>query len=108
MSFIELAAPACFKCYHPGIPDMSLVDEGLTTSEEDVWQAGTQVGEDNYTLDVGWWPHNKKYVCRLVLNRDWEQPQEVVTLDYPHEVVTWIGSWFKKFVGRGAVLPTQE
>lgn len=106
-NFINVVAPPCFKCYHPGLPDMRLADDGGTT-ENDVWQASTSVGEDHYVLDVGWWPHNKKYVCRLVLNRNWDQPQEVRTFDYPHEIVAWIGQWFKKLMARGATLPAPE
>ena len=106
-NFINGAAPPCFKCYNLGIPDMRLVD-GPGTSEDDVWQAATMVGKEHYILDVGWWPHNKKYVCRMILNKDWEQPQEVRTLDYPHEVVVWVGTWFKRFVGRGATMPDPD
>lgn len=106
-AIINVSAPTGIRCHHRGLPDMRLADSG-GTSEDDVWQASTMVGDKHYVLDVGWWPHNKKYVCRIVLNRDWEQPQEVRTFDYPHEVVTWIGQWFKRFVSKGSTLPAQE
>lgn len=91
MSTIHLSAPPGFITTKLGLPDMSLTDEPVG----EPWLAKLKVGEVEHLLEVAWWPVQAKYMCRYVVGLNWEEPRELRHMDYPHEVVTWVGQWFK-------------
>lgn len=62
---------------------------------EDPWQVSTTIKEDVFLLDLEWWPLQNRYIGRVVVNQNWEQPRETKALDYPHEVILWVTHWFQ-------------
>jgi len=92
VSTIHLSAPPGFVTTSQGLPDMTLVEE----DQGEPWLAKLTIGEVEHLLEVAWWPHQGTYMCRYVVGRNWEEPREMRHMDYPHEVVAWVGSWFKR------------
>ena len=47
-------------------------------------------------LEIRWMGNHAKYFCRAYLKAgDDENPDEATIVDYPHEVVDWLGRWFQ-------------
>jgi hypothetical protein len=90
---INVNMPPEFTAVVPGLPDLRLPDEG--DPKDDVWQAVAKVRDTQYLLDVDWWANKREYVCRLIINENWDEPRDLVKANYPHEVIMWMGRWFR-------------
>jgi len=67
----------------------NLYDTGMRDNEN-LWIAT----KFSWRLEVRWDGLCGKYVCRAVQGA--ENPYEARTLDYPHEVIEWLGEWFTR------------
>jgi len=104
MSTIHLSAPPGFVTTKAGLPAMTLMGE----DQEDPWLAKLTIGEEVHLLEIAWWPKQSVYMCRYVVDLNWEEPREVMHLNYPHEIVTWVGQWFQRLHRRVQHLQDSE
>ena len=91
---IDINVPPEFTVLAPGLPDMRLPGEG--NPEDDLWQAVAHVHQVQVLLEVRWVPEQHLYVCRSVFNGDTDNPRDQAAIQYPHEIIMWLGGWFKQ------------
>jgi hypothetical protein len=94
MSMVHLKAPPGFVCNDKGLPEMSLVGE----PDQGAWTATRVIIDRSHALKVTWEADKSQYLCCYTVNES-PEPQEIMALDYPHEVVNWVGRWYKKLHG---------
>jgi hypothetical protein len=79
----------------PNFPDMRIAVEGEPEFKLcDLWQASIKIQDVCWVLEVRWIPPRKQFFCQMVRYR--AEPQWKAWLDYPHEVMGWIGQAIQK------------
>ena len=81
---VRVSVPDGWTSSAPGLPEM-LYPARDETASKDPWK-----------IKIRWMGNHAKYFCRVIRGDNDEEPQEVVTHDYPHDVVSWLASWFAR------------
>jgi hypothetical protein len=90
VSLIHLKGPPGFVSNKKPIPGMTLVDEPT----HEPWMATRTIKDQDHILTVTWNPEGCQYVCSYTVEDS--SPKDLQAFDYPHEVVGWVGSWYRK------------
>ena len=75
----------------PRLPEMRVPseDELAAGYRGETWSAS----KGPWTLNVVWAGDQGKFWCSAMHTESPTEPREMTSLDYPHEVIEWLGTW---------------
>lgn len=79
----------------------------MSSSSDGVFRAQRDVEEVTWRMEVRWVHQRKSFCCRIGTGVKVEEFPEVHFLDYPHEVMSWMTTWFQH-LAQGDVREVEE